>query len=477
MLPIGITLQGGKYKIERFLGAGSFGITYLATTRVKTQAAISGSLGHLVQDREVEVKVCVKEFFMKDVNSRGEDGSSVEGTSNTLYTNYKKRFRKEAENLSRLEHSNIVKVLEVFDENGTTYYVMQFIEGETLDDYIKHQRQGHLEEDEARGVVLVVAQALQYMHGKRMLHLDLKPKNIMRGTDGTEYIIDFGLSKQYDKNGEPESSTAIGFGTPGYAPTEQADYIPDGTFPATLDIYALGATLYKMLTGKTPPSANEVLNNGLPARPAHVSTAMWDVVKQAMQPLQRKRYQSVRQILDALKNTQKKDDERTCLSNIPTNKRFQKRHWERKKMMLFLYTVLGFVCVVSLLGACYMPGVENNILGDTWGFNARRSIHLFKIDWIIKSYVAFGWLGLLFGYFFSFFKLNGGVCDYINWGKDFSNPGMLSFIAFVGSGLLIKTFFYANNRPLGDGFWFMLIVIIIQFVVAYRLWKLRDGNE
>ena len=296
----GCTLQGGKYRIESVLGQGSFGISYLATTRVKMQTAISGSLGRLVQDQEVEIKVCIKEFFMKKVNNRGEDGSSVEGTSNTLYTNYRKRFRKEAENLSRLDHKNIVKVLEVFDENGTTYYVMQFVEGETLDDYIKRQRQGHLEDDDAKRVILEVAQALQYMHQKRMLHLDMKPNNIMRGTDGTEYIIDFGLSKQYDEKGEPESSTAIGLGTPGYAPTEQADYIPNGSFPSTIDIYALGATLYKMLTGKTPPSANEVLNNGLPARPAHVTSSMWNVVEHAMQPRRKDRPQNIAEFLALL---------------------------------------------------------------------------------------------------------------------------------------------------------------------------------
>ena len=285
-LKTGSLLKGGKYKIIRTLGQGSFGITYLATTRT----TINGELGRM----EVNVNVTVKEFFMSDLNSRSSDGTTVEKTSSSLVQNYRGKFRKEAENLSKLRHKNIVKVLEVFEENNTAYYVMEYVEGETVDQYIRSR--GHLSEGEALAITQDVASALSYMHEHKMLHLDLKPKNIMRDTDGGIHLIDFGLAKQYNEQGEPESSTTIGLGTPGYAPIEQAQYKQDGTLPVTLDIYALGASLYKMLTGQTPPESSYILNDGLPLDAlgkAGVSRGVIAVVEKAMAPLRKNRYQTI----------------------------------------------------------------------------------------------------------------------------------------------------------------------------------------
>jgi len=282
----GSTLKSGKYKIVKTLGQGSFGITYLAQTPI----TIDGALGKV----DVTVNVTVKEFFMSDFNSRSVDGTGVEKTDSSLVKNYLNKFHREAENLSKLHHPNIVKVLEVFEENNTAYYAMEFIEGETLDDYIK--RKEHLPVDESIGITQEVCSALAYMHRNKMLHLDLKPKNIMRQTDGHIRLIDFGLAKQYNENGEPESSTSLGLGTPGYAPIEQAQYKQDGTLPVTLDIYALGATLYKMLTGHTPPESSYILNEGLPQdvlQRAGVSPAFIAVVTKAMAPLRKDRYPTV----------------------------------------------------------------------------------------------------------------------------------------------------------------------------------------
>ena len=280
------TLRGGKYKILRPLGHGSFGVTYLATAKF----VVKGTLGEM----ETEVKVAVKEFFMGDINTRAADGSSVEGSGGSVFTNYRKKFRREAENLSKLNHPNIVKVLDVFDENNTTYYVMQYIEGMNLNEYI--QKKGRLNETEALGMVKDMGKALSYMHRNRMLHLDIKPKNVMIEKDGKAILIDFGLAKQYTATGEPESSTSIGMGTPGYAPIEQANYHQDGTFPVTLDIYAFGATIYKMLTGQTPPHASDLLENGFPEmmfRNLGVSEHMIGCVKKAMGPTKKSRYQTV----------------------------------------------------------------------------------------------------------------------------------------------------------------------------------------
>lgn len=281
----GCTLKHGKYKIIRTLGRGSFGITYLATTRV----SMDGQLGKM----EVNANVAIKEFFMSDLNSRSTDGTNVERTNSTIVKNYLNKFRREAENLSKLQHPNIVKVLEVFDEKNTTYYVMEFIDGENLDEYIK--RKGKLSIEESLAITFEICKALSYMHEHKMLHLDLKPKNIMRDTDGHIRLIDFGLAKQYNDDGEPESSTTLGLGTPGYAPIEQAHYKQDGTFPVTLDIYAVGASLYKMLTGKTPPESSSVLNDGLPhdaLTRAGVNENVIAIVEKAMSPIKKDRYQT-----------------------------------------------------------------------------------------------------------------------------------------------------------------------------------------
>ena len=288
----GTLLQGGKYKIEAPLGGGSFGITYLATARFITQ----GGLGAM----EVETKVAIKEFFMHEVNVRDRDGRSVEGSSSSVFTNYRHRFRREAENLAKLDHPNIIRVYDVFDENGTTYYSMEYVEGLTLDAYI--QQHHPLPEADAVAILGRVCSALSFMHSQRMLHLDLKPKNIMCSTKGEVFLIDFGLSKQFGANGEPESSTTIGAGTPGYAPLEQANPIKDGTFPATLDIYALGATIYKTLTGQRPPVATDVLNEGFPLEPLvqhHRSPSLIKVIACCMSPMRKDRYQTVADLLRA----------------------------------------------------------------------------------------------------------------------------------------------------------------------------------
>ncbi len=279
------TILHGTYKIEKILGQGSFGITYLA------------------EHTNLGKKVAIKEFFMKELNSRGEDGSITGMSGSSLSQNYCQKFKKEAINLSRLDHPNIVRVTDSFSENGTFYYVMDFIEGQNLNDYIKSH---YIDEAEAVSIIKSVADALIYMHEeKHMLHLDLKPGNVMRrNSDGHVFLIDFGLSKHYSTDGQPETSTTIGLGTAGYAPIEQGNQAKNGEFRPTIDVYALGATFYKLLTRETPPPASdlvsddELLENKL--REKGVSDNLIEVVTEAMCPNVRKRTQSVREFRDAL---------------------------------------------------------------------------------------------------------------------------------------------------------------------------------
>lgn len=301
-LIIGTLLRGGSYKIEKVLGQGSFGITYLAEHT---------NLGR---------KVAIKEFFMKELNSRGEDGSITGMTDGSLSQNYCVKFQKEAINLSRLDHPNIVRVTDSFSENGTFYYVMDYIEGQNLNDYVKSH---HVDEAEATSIIKSVADALIYMHEeKHMLHLDLKPGNVMRrNNDGHIFLIDFGLSKHFSEDGQPETSTTIGLGTAGYAPIEQGNRAKNGEFRPTIDVYALGATFYKLLTRETPPPASdlvsddELLENNLRAK--EVSDNLIKIVVEAMCPNVRKRTQTIRAFKNAFDGI--KTEANPITNNVSSN--------------------------------------------------------------------------------------------------------------------------------------------------------------
>ena len=301
-LIIGTLLHGGTYKIEKILGQGSFGITYLA------------------EHTNLGKKVAIKEFFMKELNSRDEDGSITGMSDSSLSQNYCQKFKKEAINLSRLDHPNIVRVTDSFSENGTFYYVMDFIEGQNLNDYIKSH---YIDEAEATSIIKSVADALIYMHEeKHMLHLDLKPGNVMRrNSDGHIFLIDFGLSKHFSEDGQPETSTTIGLGTAGYAPIEQGNKAKNGEFRPTIDVYALGATFYKLLTRETPPPASdlvsddELLENKL--REKGVSDNLIKVVTEAMCPNVRKRTQTIRAFKNAFDGI--KTEANPITNNVSSN--------------------------------------------------------------------------------------------------------------------------------------------------------------
>ena len=288
-LAIGTILHGEAYdyKIMDVLGQGTFGITYKAKVEMK------GELGRL----DSNMYVAVKEFFMKEVNGRENSSVTSGSTSNGgLFYYYRDKFEREARNLSTLSHPNIVKVLEAFHANGTTYYSMEYIDGISLDKKIALSPQGRMPLTEAIETLKQIGAAIAFMHSRNMLHLDVKPGNVMMRKDGTAVLIDFGLSKQYTSDGEPESSTKVGAGTPGYAPIEQASYHEGKGFPTMMDVYALGGTLFKMLTGQRPPEASEILNEGFPTdslRQLFIPDNIVNSISKAMAPLKKDRWQTV----------------------------------------------------------------------------------------------------------------------------------------------------------------------------------------
>lgn len=288
-LAIGTILHGEAYdyKIMDVLGQGTFGITY------KAKVEMRGALGRL----DSNMYVAVKEFFMKEVNGRENSSVTSGSTSNGgLFYYYRDKFEREARNLSTLSHPNIVKVLEAFHANGTTYYSMEYIDGISLDKKIAQSPQGRIPLTEAIETLKQISAAIAFMHSRNMLHLDVKPGNVMMRKDGTAVLIDFGLSKQYTSDGEPESSTKVGAGTPGYAPIEQANYHEGKGFPTMMDVYALGGTLFKMLTGQRPPEASEIMNEGFPTdslRQLFIPDNIVNSISKAMAPLKKDRWQTV----------------------------------------------------------------------------------------------------------------------------------------------------------------------------------------
>ncbi len=231
------TLQGGKYRIERVLGQGGFGITYLA--------------------EQVSLKrmVAIKEFFMKNYCSRDKDIKTMTTPSvgvGQLVEKYRKKFIKEACNLAKLNHPNIISVIEVFEENGTVYYTMPYLSKGSLYDYVK--KNGVLSEERAMKYIRQTAFALQYMHDKMLMcHFDVKPQNILLDDYDNAVLIDFGISKNYDSFGHESTATPVGI-SEGYAPIEQYQQHVEEFSPVS-DVYALGATLYFLLHGKRPVNA------------------------------------------------------------------------------------------------------------------------------------------------------------------------------------------------------------------------------
>lgn len=259
-------LKGGTYRIIDILGKGGFGITYLAE--------------HTHMGR----KVCIKEFFPTTFYRRDEvsQTATIKDEDNTvLCERFKQKFLKEARTISTLDNPHIVRVFDSFEEHGTAYYVMEYIEGESLQSLVS--RKGALDEAAARRYISQVADALAYIHERNTLHLDIKPSNIMvRKSDGRAILIDFGLAKHYDEDSGSQTTTTIGGHSDGYAPIEQYDTGGIQMFSPETDIYSLGATLYFLVTGERPPRARVVGNQGLPAMPSKLSTSLRTAVESAM---------------------------------------------------------------------------------------------------------------------------------------------------------------------------------------------------
>lgn len=276
-LPIGtrLTSPTGIYIIEAVLGAGGFGITYRVVSRIR----------HM--NIEVEARFAIKEMFPGDVCERES------ATGRMLYsTPVKDRveqslrdFVSEARRLQSVgvTHDNIVKINEVFEANGTAYYVMEYLDGMSLADYVA--KNGPMSEEATRTLLSPIVDALSMLHKNHVTHLDIKPQNIMLATaengEARPVLIDFGLSKHYDKDGKATSTRLPGGYSEGFSPAEQYGGIT--SFSPTADVYSLAATFYYCLTGKTPPGALMLMDEDLEnIMPPTASAAMKSALLHAM---------------------------------------------------------------------------------------------------------------------------------------------------------------------------------------------------
>lgn len=292
----GTTLRHGTYRIEGILGQGGFGITYLAT------------------DLNLDRKVAIKEFFPKDYCDReGETSQVTLGTSSTedFVTRLKAKFLKEARNIAKFDNPGIIRIHAAFEENNTAYYVMDYIEGTTLSEMVK--RNGPLPVSKALEYITKVGEALEYVHGHRMNHLDVKPANIMvRASENMPVLIDFGLSKQYDSEGQQTSTTPTGI-SHGYAPMEQYNDGGVKEFSPQTDLYSLAATLYYVLSGVVPPQATKLVDETL-IFPAEIPASLIKPIGKAMKTARRYRHNSIREFLDQLDKAEENDA--TIISNL-----------------------------------------------------------------------------------------------------------------------------------------------------------------
>ena len=276
------TIINNRYEILRYISSGGFGITYEAI------------------DKAFNARVAIKELYIKEICNREADSLtvSINETNEPTFVTHRRKFIEEARRLHKLSHPNIVKVSDVFETNGTAYFVMDYIDGKPL------SRIGvPISEAMARHYINPILDALEHVHSNGVLHLDIKPGNIMIDNSGKAILIDFGASKVFgDSDGNSLSLSSSLAYTPGYAPLEQMSVKTIKDLGPYSDIYALGATLYYILSGEKPLLPGEILeNDGKLPLIENISNEMQSAITQATKVVRTTRLNTIDQFRRALK--------------------------------------------------------------------------------------------------------------------------------------------------------------------------------
>lgn len=351
MLKVGSTLANGKYRIDQYLASGGFGNTYAAT--------------NLAFDE----KVAIKELFIKGVcgrNTENEDISISLTENKRAFSSQQEKFRKEAKRLRKLTNPHIVKVHDLFDEHDTSYYVMDFIDGESLATRMKSSKKA-MSESEVMLILPQLLDALECVHNEGIWHLDLKPANIMIDSKGNVRLIDFGASKQLrNANGDSLSTSSAMAYTPGYAPSEQMEQKIEKFGPWT-DLYALGATMFNLLTKQQPPSPSDIDEDSRTALklPDGISKKTENLISWMMRPNRNMRPKNVTEIKQFLSETHvdlpltEPDDKKTGLDDDDTEIKEKKKvtHTEHTSQVPEKnYDMVKKVGFIALAIACIAGG-------------------------------------------------------------------------------------------------------------------------
>lgn len=283
ILPSGTTLCNGKYRIEKELGTGGFGITYIARN------LYSGE------------RCAIKEFFLNGYCTRDTYGRTVhvQGLKEGAFEEYRTKFINEGYMLLQFNHPNVVRATDVFVENNTAYIVMKFIEGRTLQQIV--DTTGKLSYFDAVNIIAQLGEALDYVHKQGLLHRDVKPSNIMITSDARLVLIDFGSAREFVQDQTQNHTYML---THGYAPLEQ--YTPYSRKGAYSDIYSLGCVFYFILTGIRPLEAPARTFNVV-AEPKYLVATLPDsanrTIIRAMEMDHKMRHQCIAEFMDDLLNS------------------------------------------------------------------------------------------------------------------------------------------------------------------------------
>lgn len=271
------TILNGKYMVGKVLGKGGFGITYV---------------GYNLDDNK---RVAIKEFFPSGIVYRNTQQTQVsisDGDEKNIFHNGIDKFISEAKMLNSLSaHPNITNIYECFLENNTAYYVMEYLEGDDLKRY--YEKNGKISEYDALRIMRDVCNALDFVHKQKIYHRDISPDNIFLLSDGSVKLIDFGAARRRMEGESIKLSVILKHG---YAPLEQ--YQDKGNQGPWTDIYALGASMYFMMTGNLVPDCMSRLENPtLPsANELHIQNSVWQILNKCLKMDIADRYQSAAEL-------------------------------------------------------------------------------------------------------------------------------------------------------------------------------------